>query len=146
MTTPAELNYPVLALGPEGFAYTVGDEVTLRSGRALAIDRGYFEKLRVIDPRGALYRVTFVRDARIAPGEWLGRILGRFANPRMRVQLEMEQERILTLDEVKEEVRDGIRRLAEVHDEAPGGTRYLLSRVKRAASIPDLLECFKGLV
>ena len=96
--TPSDLVYPVLAITPKGFAYTVADEVALRSGNAVAVRNGYFEKLRAIDSTGAAYHVTRVHDPRIARGEWLGRIIGRLANPRMTVELELLRDRVLTLD------------------------------------------------
>ncbi len=81
----------------------------------------------------------------IAPGEWLGRIFGRFVNPRMTVELELEQERVLTLEDAKEEVRAGARKIADVLDEGPG-TRHLLSRVNRAKTMTELFVCFEGVV
>ena len=146
MSTPSELVYPVLVLTPKGFAYTVADEVALRSGNALAVRSGHFDDLRAIDSTGAAYRVTRVHGARIAPGEWLGRILGRLANPRMTVELDLVRDRVLTLDDVKAEVRRGILELPHVHDEEDGGTRSILSRVKAAASISELFDVFTGLV
>lgn len=146
MTSPAELSFPVLALTHQGFLYAVSEEAALRTARVRAVKLGHFDNLRVIDAGGASYRVTRAHDLRVAPGEWLGRLFGSRANPRMRAQLELEKERVLTLDEAKREVRGGIRKLAHIHAEAIGGTGYILSQVDRAATIPELIACFFGFV
>lgn len=146
MATPANFHYPILAITHQGFVYAVADEVTLRTARARALRMGHFEGLSLVDAEGVRYRVDRIQGARVAPGEWLGKLLGTIANPRMRVELEIRREGVLTLEEVKSEVRAGVRKLAHVHDEAVGGVESILSQVERAGSMPQLIECFFGYV
>jgi len=135
----AQLSYPVLTIAWNGFLATGADEETLRVCSADGFESGFYDSLRIIDSRGALYVVQAARKARPATGA-LRRLLGR---GRWQVDLELAAGDPLDLRDVKIQVIAAIYRNPTRWEEA-GTLARTVQAVVEAGTINAVMELFSG--
>jgi hypothetical protein len=133
------LTYPVLTIAWNGFLATGQDEETLRVCSEDGFESGFYDSLRIIDSRGALYVVQAARKARPAKGA-LRRLLGRGL---WHVDLDLAAADSLDLRDVKIQVIAAIHRNPARWEEA-GTLEQTVQAVAAAGTIPAVMALFAG--
>jgi hypothetical protein len=133
------LSFPVLTIAWNGFLATGEDEATLRVCSEDGFESGFYDSLRIIDSRGALYVVQAARKARPATGA-LRRLLGRGL---WQVDLDLAAGDPLDLRDVKIQVIAAIHRNPARWEEA-GTLEQTVRAVAEAGTIPAVMGLFAG--
>jgi len=133
------LSYPVLTIAWNGFLATGEDEETLRVCSKDGFESGFYDSLRIIDSRGALYTVRAARKARPAKGA-LRQLIGRGL---WQVDLDLAVGDPLDLRDVKIQVVAAIYRNPTRWEEA-GTLEQTVRAVAEARTLQAVMGLFSG--
>jgi hypothetical protein len=131
-----DLAFPVLAVGRQMTVMVFKDASSLQTANALAIRRGVFQDLLVIDRNGRSYSVSTARV--VGPAT---RFFGfRFMKPRLlRVALQLCPTTIVTLADTQEKVVAAMNEAPELWDATwDRDWRSLQAGVRSTTTFPEL--------